>query len=87
LSAGSEFECAVCGYRSSNRAEFVEFRDPVKLPRVVERARARGRGVGPEDVKYLCLKCSAELYQEETRSPRSIRVVCPRCGEVIEVWL
>jgi DNA-directed RNA polymerase subunit RPC12/RpoP len=81
------YECTVCGYRSSVRSEFVEFRDPVKLPRVLERARARGRSVGPEDVRYICLKCSVEMYQEETRSPRLVRVVCPRCGEVVEVWL
>ena len=81
------YECAACGYRSSVRAEFVEFRDPVKLPRVVDRARARGRSARPGDVVYVCLRCSVEMYQEETRSPRLVRVVCPRCGEVIEVWL
>jgi DNA-directed RNA polymerase subunit RPC12/RpoP len=80
------YTCAICGYTSSVRAEFVEFNDPVKLPRVVERARARGRSVRAGDVKYICLRCNTELYQEETRSPRPVRVVCPRCGEVIEVW-
>jgi len=82
-----ECECAICGYRSTNRAEFVEFRDPVKLPKVVDRARARGRNIRDGDVKYICLKCSAEMYQEETKPPRLVRVVCPRCGEVTEVWL
>ena len=85
--ATQEYVCAICGYRSSIRAEFVEFKDPVKLPKVVDRARARGRDIKPEDVKYICLKCSVEMYQEETKSPRAVRVVCPRCGEVIEVWL
>jgi predicted RNA-binding Zn-ribbon protein involved in translation (DUF1610 family) len=81
------YTCAVCGYSSSVRADFVEFKDPVKLPRVVERARGRGRRLEPGDVRFICLRCSLELYQEETRSPRLARVVCPRCGEVIEVWL
>jgi predicted RNA-binding Zn-ribbon protein involved in translation (DUF1610 family) len=81
------YQCAICGYSSSVRAEFVEFIDPVKLPRVVERARGRGRSLKTEDVRFVCLRCSVELYQEETRSPRPVRVVCPRCGEVVEVWL
>lgn len=81
------YECAICGYSSSVRAEFVEFRDPVKLPKVAERAAGRGRKIRAEDVKYICLKCSVEMYQEETKPPRQVRVVCPRCGEVVEVWL
>jgi DNA-directed RNA polymerase subunit RPC12/RpoP len=81
------YTCAICGYTSSFRAEFVEVMDPVKMPRVVERARARGRDVKAEDVRFICLRCSLELYQEETKPPRPVRVVCPRCGEVVEVWL
>jgi DNA-directed RNA polymerase subunit RPC12/RpoP len=81
------YECVICGYKSDVRAEFVEFLDPIKLSKVVDKARARGRNIKAEDVKYICLKCSVELYQEETKSPRSIRVICPRCGEVIEIWL
>jgi DNA-directed RNA polymerase subunit RPC12/RpoP len=82
-----EYECAVCGYRSSVRQEFVEFNDPVKLPKAVEKAKSKGRNVKPEDVRYLCLKCSQELYQEETRGPRPVRATCPVCGAVVEVWL
>jgi predicted RNA-binding Zn-ribbon protein involved in translation (DUF1610 family) len=80
------YTCAICGYTSTSRAEFVEFNDPVKLPRVTERARARGRRLEPGDVRFICLRCNTELYQEEVRSPRPVRVVCPRCGEVVEVW-
>jgi len=87
MSAPTKYTCAVCGYTSDNRPEFVEFRDPVKLDRVVERARGRGRSVRREDVKYVCLRCSVEMYSEETRGPRPVRVTCPRCGEVFEVWL
>jgi DNA-directed RNA polymerase subunit RPC12/RpoP len=81
------YECAICGYRSSVRAEFVEFLDPVKLPRVVERAKSRRRSVKAEDVKHVCLRCSAEMYQEGAKPPRAVRVACPRCGEAFEVWL
>ena len=87
MASSQEYECAICGYRSSSRAEFVEFNDPVKLPRVVDKAKARGRVVKPVNVKYICIRCSAEMYQEETKPPRAIRVVCPRCGEAVEVWL
>jgi DNA-directed RNA polymerase subunit RPC12/RpoP len=81
------YECAICGYKSNVRAEFVEFLNPVKLSKVIEKAKTRGRNVRADQVKYICLRCSVELYQEETKSPRSVRVICPRCGEVIEVWL
>jgi len=81
------YECAICGYKSDVRTEFVEFLDHVKLSKVVEKAKTKGRKITADQVKYICLRCSVELYQEETKSPRSVRVVCPRCGEVIEVWL
>ena len=81
------YTCAICGYTSYTSSEFVEFNDPVKLPKVIEKARSRGRTIKSEDVRFICLRCNLELYQEETRSPRPVRVVCPRCGEVIEVWL
>jgi len=81
------YECLICGYTSSYRHEFVEFLDTVKLPKVVEKARSRGRSVNVSAPLYICLKCSLELYQEEVKEPRSIRVVCPRCGEVVDVWL
>ena len=82
-----KYECAICGRSSEDRAEFVEFRDPVKLGSVVERAKRRGRVIKEEEVKFVCYKCSTEMYSEETRGPKSVRVTCPRCGEVIEVWL
>jgi len=81
------YTCAICGYSSDTRAEFVEFQDPVKLKRVVEKARGRGRTIREEEVKYICIKCSVEMYSEETKPPRLIRITCPRCGEVIEAWL
>jgi len=80
------YECAICGYLSENRAEFVEFLDTVKLPKVIEKARSRGRPTRIESVKYLCVRCSVEMYREEINPPRSIRTVCPRCGETVEIW-
>ena len=77
----------ICGYTSHVRAEFVEFMDPVKLPKVVEKAKSRGRTVKVEGAMYICVKCSCEMYGEEVKQPRSIKVTCPKCGEVIEVWL
>ena len=81
------YECTICGYSSNARAEFVEFMDPVKLPKIVDKAKAKGRLVRAENVKYLCVKCSAEMYKEEVSPPRSMRATCPRCGEVVEVWV
>jgi hypothetical protein len=78
------FECAVCGYSSENGSEFIEFLDSVRLEKVIEKARARGRAVNK--VEFICYKCSQELYSEEVRAPRAQRVVCPKCGEVIEIW-
>jgi predicted RNA-binding Zn-ribbon protein involved in translation (DUF1610 family) len=82
------YECAICGYMSRNRAEFVEFMDLVKLPKVVELAKLKLKGgdITAENIRYLCLKCNVELYQEETKSPKAMKVVCPKCGEVIDVW-
>jgi len=80
------YECAICGRSSSVRSEFVEFMDPVKLPRALERAKGRGRAVKAEDVRYVCVSCSIEMYQEEVRPPRAVRAICPRCGEAVEVW-
>jgi len=80
------YVCAICGYSSNVRQEFVEFMDPVKIDKVVEKASGRGRSVKKEDVRYICIKCSVELYSEEIKQPRSFRVTCPRCGEVFEVW-
>jgi DNA-directed RNA polymerase subunit RPC12/RpoP len=85
------YECAICGYKSWNRAEFVEFIDSVKLPKVVELAKLKGaklkgRDITAENIRYLCLKCNVELYQEETKPPKAMKVVCPKCGEVIDVW-
>jgi DNA-directed RNA polymerase subunit RPC12/RpoP len=80
------YECAICSYRSWNRTEFVEFMDPIKLPKVIESAKLKGRDITAEGVRYLCLKCNIELYQEETKSPKAMKVVCPKCGEVIDVW-
>ena len=77
----------MCGYSSDEKAEFVEFLDPVKLPKVIEKARSRGRSVKAGEVKYICLKCTTELYQEETKPPKSVKVTCPKCGEVIDVWV
>jgi DNA-directed RNA polymerase subunit RPC12/RpoP len=81
------YTCAICGYTSTIMSEFVEFMDTTKLQRVVERARARGRWIELGDVRFICLRCNIELYQEEVKQPRPVRVVCPRCGEVVEVWL
>ena len=82
-----EYVCAICGYTSTVRAEVVEFKDPVKLPKVLDRARSRGRSIKADDVRYVCLKCSVEMYGEETKQPRSMKVTCLKCGEVVEVWL
>jgi len=79
-----EYECAICSYKSNSRSEFVEFKDTVKLKKVIEKAKVKGRSIS--NVEYICLKCSNELYQEEIRQPRSTKVTCPRCGEVIEIW-
>jgi DNA-directed RNA polymerase subunit RPC12/RpoP len=62
------YECAVCGYRSANRSEFVEMLDPSRVELAVLMARLRGREISPGDVKYVCLDCSARLYEPQASS-------------------
>jgi len=77
--------CAVCGYTSDSRAEFVELRDPVGVKRLNEMGkRVKQTPIAKGD--FICNKCSLELYRPAGQ-PRSIRVVCPKCGEAFEVWL
>ena len=87
MSSSNQYICAICGYSSDNRYEFIEFRDPVKKGKVVEKAKMKGRIIKEQDIEFICYKCSAEMYSEEIRGPRPIRATCPRCGEVFEVWL
>jgi DNA-directed RNA polymerase subunit RPC12/RpoP len=63
-----EYECAVCGYKSTNRSEFVEMLDPSRVELAVLMARVRGRIVMPEDVKYVCTNCSVRLYESQASS-------------------
>lgn len=77
--------CAVCGYTSDSRAEFVELRDPVGVKRLNERGK-RVKQTPIAEGDFICNKCSLELYRPAGQ-PRSIRVVCPKCGEAFEVWL
>jgi DNA-directed RNA polymerase subunit RPC12/RpoP len=62
------YECAICGYKSSSRAEFVEMMDPSRVELAVLLARLRGRIVSPEDVKYVCTNCSVRLYEPQASS-------------------
>jgi len=62
------YECAVCGYKSTNRAEFVEMLDPSRVELIVLMAGLRGRAASPEDVKYVCTNCSVRLYEPQASS-------------------
>jgi DNA-directed RNA polymerase subunit M/transcription elongation factor TFIIS len=77
------YTCSVCGYSSDCRAEFVELRDPVGVKKLNEKGK-RVKQIVEGD--FICIKCSLELYSPSGQ-PRSIRAVCPKCGEVIELWL
>jgi len=63
-----EYECAICGYKSSNRAEFIEIMDPAKTDLIIITARLRGRIISAEDIKYICTNCSVKLYEPQTSS-------------------
>jgi DNA-directed RNA polymerase subunit RPC12/RpoP len=63
-----EYECAICGYKSSNRAEFIEMMDPAKTDLIIMMARLRGRNTSTEDIKYVCTNCSVKLYEPKTSS-------------------
>jgi len=75
-----DYTCSICGYSSDYRAEFVELRDPI----AIKKLREKGKKIA--DGELICNKCSLELYRPSGQ-PRSIRAVCPRCGEVVELWL
>lgn len=68
LSSSQEYECAICGYKSSSRAEFVEMMDPSRVELVVLMARVRGRNISTGDVKYVCTNCSVRLYEPQASS-------------------
>jgi DNA-directed RNA polymerase subunit RPC12/RpoP len=85
--SGEVYVCAICGYQTDVRGEVVEFRDVVKLPKVVEKAQAKGRMIKLDEAIYICSKCSMDLYREEVKQPKSVKATCPRCGEVVELWL
>ena len=63
-----EYECTICGYKSDNRAEFIEMMDPAKTDLIIMLARLRGRNVSAEDIKYICTNCSVKLYEPQTSS-------------------
>jgi DNA-directed RNA polymerase subunit RPC12/RpoP len=63
-----EYECAICGYKSDNRAEFIEMMDPAKTDLIIMLARLRGRNVSEENIKYICTNCSVKLYEPQTSS-------------------
>ena len=79
------YVCVVCGYTSDVIAEFIELRDPIGVKKLNDRGR-RAKAEKIVEGDFICSKCSLELYGLG-QAPRSIRVVCPKCGEVIEVWL
>jgi len=63
-----EYECAICGYKSYNRAEFVEMMDPAKTNLIIMLAKLRGRNISAEEIKYICTNCSVMLYEPQTSS-------------------
>ena len=79
------YTCVVCGYTSDSRAEFVELRDPIGVKKLNERGK-KVKQTPVAEGDFICSKCSLELYSPSGQT-RSIRAVCPKCGEVFEVWL
>jgi DNA-directed RNA polymerase subunit RPC12/RpoP len=63
-----EYKCAICGYKSDNRAEFTEMMDPTRTDLIIMMARLRGRNVSAENIKYVCTNCSVMLYEPQTSS-------------------
>ncbi|MEM4429642.1 MAG: hypothetical protein QXM08_00580 [Thermofilaceae archaeon] len=77
MSSGQRrYVCSVCKRVFEDRSQVIEIQDPV----VASKGKAK---MGD----FVCYDCIAKVYEPPTTSPRRVTAVCPRCGEVVEVWL
>jgi len=71
-----KYVCLICQRELEDRSLVVEIQDPI----IASKGKAK---VGD----FICYNCISKVYEPPTTSPRKIAAVCPRCGEVVEVWL
>lgn len=69
-----KFKCVVCNKMFDDRSLVIEIQDSI--------IESKGK-VKRND--FVCYSCSQTLYPG-MQPPRSTKVQCPKCGEVIEVW-
>ncbi|MEM4531663.1 MAG: hypothetical protein QXY39_07335 [Thermofilaceae archaeon] len=74
--SAKKYMCSICQRELEDRSLVVEIRDPV----IASKGKAKVRD-------FICYNCISKVYEPPTTSPRKIAAVCPRCGEVVEVWL
>ncbi|MEM4975711.1 MAG: hypothetical protein QXT64_00125 [Desulfurococcaceae archaeon] len=74
--SAKKYVCSICGRELDGRSLVVEIQDPM----VASKGKAR---IGD----FICYNCISKVYEPPATSPRKITVTCPRCGEVIDVWL
>ncbi|MCR8463653.1 MAG: hypothetical protein QXH55_05695 [Candidatus Korarchaeota archaeon] len=58
-----------------DRSQVVEMQDPI----IASKGKAK---VG----EFVCYDCITKVYEPPTTTQRKFTTICPKCGEVIEVW-
>ncbi|MEM1820414.1 MAG: hypothetical protein QXU64_02350 [Thermofilaceae archaeon] len=76
MASERRYVCALCKRVFEDRSLVIEIRDTV--------AESRGKARRGD---FVCYDCIQKVYEPPAAAPRRVAAVCPRCGEVFDVWL